>query len=201
MLKYAPLVWKNLGRNKLRSVLTGAAIAFAVAMACVLRMMPAGLDAMLNSMSTGTRISVHNEAGLTYAMPYAYLNKVRAMPGVDVVSYEWFGMVDADKGVSSRTSPSTPIVCRSSRTGIDPRRSTPRVRDGALVPEPAEEHGWKVGDLITPRGSSAVDAKLRGGRHQDRRTCGSLASTEQAMSRRRLMTPGMVWVRVADAVR
>lgn len=44
MLKYAPLVWKNLGRNKLRSAITGVAIAFAVAMVCVLRMLPAALD-------------------------------------------------------------------------------------------------------------------------------------------------------------
>jgi putative ABC transport system permease protein len=169
MLKYAPLVWKNLGRNKLRSVLTGAAIAFAVAMACVLRMMPAGLDAMLNSMSTGTRISVHNEAGLTYALPYAYLNKVRAMPGVvDAVTYTWFGgVVDADKGVEFPN-----FAVDVDRLGVvfedwqvDPQALAEfqRNRNATLVGQMVmEQQGWSVGDEITLRSTIwPVEAQLK----------------------------------------
>ena len=44
MTKFFPLIWKNLGRNKTRSLLTGGAIALAVTLVCLLQTMPAGLD-------------------------------------------------------------------------------------------------------------------------------------------------------------
>ena len=36
-MKYLPLIWKNLARDPLRSALTGAPIAFAVTLVCLLR--------------------------------------------------------------------------------------------------------------------------------------------------------------------
>jgi len=62
-VKYARLVLANLGRNKLRTALTGGAIMLAVLLVCVLLTMPAGLDAFLNNIASNTRISVHNKAG------------------------------------------------------------------------------------------------------------------------------------------
>ena len=100
-MKYLPLVWRNLGRNPLRSFLTAAAIALAIALVCILRTMPAGLDAVLASAAANTRISTHNEAGIVYSMPYAYLAKVRSVPGVvAAISWNWFGgAIDISKGV------------------------------------------------------------------------------------------------------
>ena len=102
MIRFLPLVWRNLGRNKTRSALTGAAIALAIALVCVLRTMPAGLDAFLSSLARNTRISVHNEAGIVYSMPYAYLQKVRSVPGV-VAATSWMwsgGAFEEEKGVT-----------------------------------------------------------------------------------------------------
>ena len=48
----------------------------------MLRTMPAGLDAFLDQIAKNTRISVHNKAGIVYSLPYSYLQKVRAVPGV-----------------------------------------------------------------------------------------------------------------------
>jgi putative ABC transport system permease protein len=211
MWKYAPLVWKNLGRNKLRSVLTGAAIAFAVAMVCVLRTMPAGLDAMLASMSTGTRISVHNEAGITYGLPYAYLNKVRAMPGVvDALTFTWFGgVVDADKGVEfpnfAVDADHVGVVYED--WNIDPKALADfqRYRDGALVGRMVmERQGWKVGDLITLHSTIIpVDAQLRIVGEIPRRPFVWLQRTyvEQAMlaQGQPFDQAGVIWVRIDDA--
>jgi putative ABC transport system permease protein len=211
MLKYAPLVWKNLGRNKLRSLLTGAAIAFAVAMACVLRMMPAGLDAMLSSMSTGTRISVHNEAGLTYGLPYAYLNKVRAMPGVvDALTFTWFGgVVDEDKGVEfpnfAVDADHVGVVYEDWK--IDPRvlEEFQRNRNAALVGKMVlDRKGWKVGDLITLRSTIyPVVAELRIVGVIPNRPFVWLNRTyvEQAMIAQGLSwdQAGIIWVRVDEA--
>ena len=42
MIKFLPFIWKNLTRNKLRTVLTGGAIALAILLVCLLRTMPDG---------------------------------------------------------------------------------------------------------------------------------------------------------------
>jgi len=42
------------------------------------------MDALLSTSRSNTRIVVHNEAGLVYPLPYAYLQKIRAQPGVVV---------------------------------------------------------------------------------------------------------------------
>ena len=76
-MRYAPLVWKNLWRNKLRTAMTGGAIMLAVVLVCLLLTMPAGMDAMLNQFANNTRLTVHNKAGIVYSMPYSFTRKVR----------------------------------------------------------------------------------------------------------------------------
>jgi putative ABC transport system permease protein len=213
MLKYAPLVWKNLGRNKLRSLMTGAAIAFAVAMVCVLRTMPAGLDAMLNSMSTGTRISVHNEAGITYLLPYSYLNKIRSMPGVvDALSFSWFGgVVDADKGIQfpnfAVDADHVGVVYEDFNLAPQALEDFRRYRDGALVGRIVlDQQGWKVGDLITLKSTVfPVEAQLRIVGEIPNRPFVWLQRTylEQALLAQGLTwdQAGVIWVRIDDANR
>ena len=61
-MKYWPLILKNLGRNRLRTLLTGAAIALSIALVSLLLTMPAGFDAVLEAVSKNTRIVVHSKA-------------------------------------------------------------------------------------------------------------------------------------------
>ena len=61
-MKWLGLVRANLGRNKLRTALTGAAITLAVALVCMLLTMPEGLNSLLDNLTSNTRISVHNKA-------------------------------------------------------------------------------------------------------------------------------------------
>lgn len=211
MMKFAPLIWKNLGRNKLRSVITGIAIAFAVAMVCVLRMLPAALDGMLDSMSAGTRISVHNKAGLTYSLPYAYVNKVRAMPGVvDVATYQWFGgVVDEDKGVQfpnfAVDSDHVAVVFEDWKIDAKALEDFENYRDGALVGTMTmKQQGWKIGDLITLKSTIVpVEAKLRivGEIERGPFVWFSREYLEQAMLAQGLSfdTTGTLWVRIDDA--
>ncbi len=211
MMKFAPLIWKNLGRNKLRSVITGIAIAFAVAMVCVLRMLPAALDGMLDSMSAGTRISVHNKAGLTYSLPYAYVNKVRAMHGVvDVATYQWFGgVVDEDKGVQfpnfAVDSDHVAVVFEDWKIDAKALEDFENYRDGALVGTMTmKQQGWKIGDLITLKSTIVpVEAKLRivGEIERGPFVWFSREYLEQAMLAQGLSfdTTGTLWVRIDDA--
>src|SRR5690606_3028794 len=101
VIKFLPLIWANLARNKLRTTLTAGAIALAVALVCLLLTMPGGLDRILNEIASNNRIVVLNKAGLVYPLPYSYLQKVRAMEGVvEAASWTWFGgAFRVEKGV------------------------------------------------------------------------------------------------------
>ncbi len=157
MLKFAPLVWQNLGRNKLRTALTGAAIAFAVALVCVLRTMPAGLDAMLASMATEhAHLGAQRGRPRLRACPTRTSTRCARCPASWTRSrWTWFGGVfDADKGVEF---PNFAVDAGSRRRrlrGLEHRSAgargfpaLPRRRDRR--PQVMEKQGWKVGDLIT----------------------------------------------------
>jgi putative ABC transport system permease protein len=169
VVRFLPLVWRNLGRNKLRSLLTGAAIALAVALVCLLRTMPGGLDALLSQIAKNSRISVHNEAGIVYSLPYAYLQKVRGLPGVvGATSWSWFGgAFEEEKGV---TFPNFAVDAETvgvvyEDLGIDPQALDEfrRRRDAMLVGrQTLRKYGWKIGDRVTLKSTVyPVDLDLR----------------------------------------
>jgi putative ABC transport system permease protein len=155
-VKFLPFVWRNLLRNKLRSLLTGGAIVLAIALVCVLRTMPEGFDAIVSALAKGTRISIHNSAGIVYSMPYAYLSRVRAVPGVvEAASWSWFGgAVDVDEGV---TFPSFAVDADVLGVVFEDREISAEAlehfrthRNGALIgSRTMARYGWKPGDEIS----------------------------------------------------
>jgi putative ABC transport system permease protein len=156
MIKFLPFIWKNLTRNKLRTLLTGGAIALAIALVCLLRTMPDGMNRILEEVASNQRIVVHNEAGLVYPLPYAYLQKVRALPGVvAAASWTWFGgAFEVEKGVTFPNFAVEPddlgVVWED--WNMDPKELEDfrRYRDGAIVGgNTLAKYGWKVGDLVT----------------------------------------------------
>src|SRR5262245_47803470 len=147
-------------RNPLRSVLTAAAIALAIALVCFLATMPDGMNRILEQFATNTRIVVHNEAGLVYPLPYAYMQKVRAMPGVAAVtSWTWFGGVFREEdGVSFPNFAIEPDAVAETwpdyRIAPEALEEFKHRRDGALVGRSTlAKYGWKVGDDVTLKGT------------------------------------------------
>jgi putative ABC transport system permease protein len=215
LIKFLPLVWKNLGRNKTRSVLTGAAIALAILLVCLLRTMPAGLDFFLEQIADNNRISVHHKAGIVYPMPYSYLQKVRTVPGVvEATSWTWFGgAFEEEKGVTFPNFAVDPealgIVYED--MAIDPQALTDfqRYRDAALVGEQTLiQYGWKVGDLITLKSTVfPVDLNLRIvgklGNERDPRLWFQREYLTQALEAQGVQFDqiGTVWARIDDPAR
>lgn len=71
-------------------MLKAAAIAFAIALVCLLRAMPGALESVLDYAASGSRVVVQNKEGFGYPLPSADLQKVRALPGVvSAVSWTW----------------------------------------------------------------------------------------------------------------
>jgi putative ABC transport system permease protein len=168
-MKFLPLVLANLRRSPLRSAFTAAAIAFAIALVCLLRTMPAALETILDYASSGSRVVVLNKAGFDYPLPYAYLQKVRALDGVvSALSWTWYGgLVDADEGVTFPSFATEPEVVAEVFPDFE---LTPEeveafraYRDGAIVGRAtASQYDWKVGDRVALRGEVyPVDLEFR----------------------------------------
>jgi putative ABC transport system permease protein len=155
-LGWITFLWRNLARNKLRSFLTGSAIALAIALVCFLATMPEGLNRILASVAGNTRIVVHDRAGLVYWLPYAYLQKIRALPGVvGAASWSYFdGAYQKDGSISFPSLAIEPdgLGAVWADFKIDPEvlAEFARRRDGAVVGRGTMQHyGWKAGDQVT----------------------------------------------------
>jgi putative ABC transport system permease protein len=212
-MKYFGLIAANLRRNKLRTALTGGAIMLAVALVCMLLTMPAGMDAIVATMTNNTRISVHNKAGLVYSMPYAFARKVRQLDGVAAaMSMTWFGGAFEEAG--RVTFPN--FVVEADQVGavypdyqIDPQQLADfqRYRDGAMIGrQTMQKYGWKIGDRITLRSTVwpvDLDVRIVGEIPKDRSGIAwmnreYLDQALKAQGRPGLGIAGMIWVRAAD---
>src|SRR4029450_12178072 len=104
------------------------------------------------------RVSVHHEAGLTYWLPFSYVHKIRAVPGVAAGNhFSWFGGIyDEPKNQFPNfgLDPST-VAAGGPDYKIDPRELErfQKIRNGCIVGQQTmRKFGWHVGDEITLRG-------------------------------------------------
>ncbi len=96
-MKIIKLIFKNAFRHKLRTALTILGIAIAVIAFGLLRTVVTawyvGVDA-----SQADRLITRHSVSFIFPLPYAYLDKVKQVPGVKNVSFfNWFGGVYIDK--------------------------------------------------------------------------------------------------------
>jgi putative ABC transport system permease protein len=212
-MKYLGLIRANLGRNKLRSALTGGAVTLAVVLVCLLLTMPAGMDTMIERLASNTRISVHNKAGVVYPMPYSFTRKVRQVDGVaDAVSWTWFGGAYEEEG--QVTFPSFAVEVDHIGSVYPDYQIPPeqladflRYRDGAIIGrQTMQKYKWRIGQRVTLR-STVWPVKL------DFRIVGEIPNERaphfwlnreyldqalKAQGRDGLGIAGVIWVRVED---
>jgi putative ABC transport system permease protein len=215
-MKWLGLVRANLGRNKLRTALTAAAITLAVALVCMLLTMPAGLDSLLDNLTSNTRISVHNKAGIVYSMPYAFTRKVRQVDGVAAaVAMTWFGGAYEEAG--RVTFPNFAVEADQVGAVYPDYELKPealadfqRYRDGAIVGrQTMVKYGWKVGDRIALKSTVwpvDVDLRIVGEIPNERAPMlwmnrEYLDQALQAQGRPGLGIAGVVWVRASGPER
>ncbi len=90
-MKFLHLVLANLGRHKRRTFLTTASVALALFLFASLRTVVTTLAATAQ-FGSARRLVSDNATGIVFPLPLSYANKLRAVPGVQAVSWaNWFG--------------------------------------------------------------------------------------------------------------
>jgi len=84
-VKYVQLVLANLGRHKLRSILTIASVALALFLFASLRSVTTTMAAAAQ-FGGARRLVTLNATGLVFPLPLAYGNRIKALPGVTGLS-------------------------------------------------------------------------------------------------------------------
>jgi putative ABC transport system permease protein len=166
-MKYLRLVWRNLQRNRRRTILTIAAIAVAVFVYAILAALPSLFNFVLGGGASARRIITHSKSGVFYTLPEAHLHKVREVAHIDAaVAFTFFGgiyrdpweqlgfAIDADH--ARDVWPDWGITDRSAA-------EFNRIRTAALVsPDLMRRNGWRVGEQIILRGTIyPVNASLQ----------------------------------------
>lgn len=148
------LVWRNLVRRRLRFALTLFAIFIAFLIFGVLGSLQAGLQSGIN-LAADNRLVTVNKINFTQPLPISYLNKIRAIEGVQVASHAaWFGGYVRDSRnvvVSFAIEPESYLQVYAGDIVLEPaqRDAFLRNRQGLIAGEAlATAQGWKIGDRI-----------------------------------------------------
>jgi len=153
------LAIRNAFRHKLRSFLTILGVMVAILAFGLLRTVIDAWYAGVES-SSANRLVTRNAISLTFSLPLAYKEKIRAVPGVtEVCPGNWFGGIYIDEKnffANFAYEPRTLLALYPEFVIDNPDQKAEFLRDrkGALVgAKLAKRFGWKVGDDVTLRGT------------------------------------------------
>lgn len=97
MLKFLPLVRKNLFRNKRRTILTTLSVALSLFLLGILFTVYAAFFHYETSDEQARRLIMRHKVSLTQLLPAFYLDKIRDVEGVETVAGQnWFGGIYKD---------------------------------------------------------------------------------------------------------
>ena len=152
------LIFKNIFRARLRSLLTVVGLIVAVVAFGLLRTVVdawyAGSDA-----ASANRLITRNAISLTFAMPTYYRDRIRAIDGVTQISISnWFGGIYQEpKNFFPQFAVTLPVYFDLYNELILPpeqMQAMLRDRTGCLVGRAlADQYGWKIGDTIPIQGT------------------------------------------------
>src|SRR4030043_17445 len=164
------LIFKNAFRHKLRTFLTVLGVTIAILAFGLLRTVISAWYAGVNA-SSASRLVTRNSISLIFPLPLSYQEKIRQIQGVKTVSYgNWFGGIYIDEKnffANYAVEPKTYLELYPEIViPPDQKAAFFRERKGAVAGiKLAAKYGWKIGDLITLKGtifSGNWDFVLRG---------------------------------------
>ena len=152
------LILRNTIRHRLRTVLTILGMAIAILSFGLLRTV---VDAWYAGVerAAADRLITRNAISLIFRLPLAYLNKIKAVPGVKRVAYGyWFGGIYIDeKNFFPQFAVDLPNYLDIYSEFVVPgeqRQVLLKERNACVAGRKlAKRFGWKPGDIITLRGT------------------------------------------------
>jgi putative ABC transport system permease protein len=157
-MRVIKLIYKNAFRHRLRTWLTILGITIAILAFGMLRTVVGAWYAGVEA-SSATRLVTRNAVSLVFFLPISYKEKIRQVPGVTEVGYsDWFG------GIYKEEKNFFPNFATDARTAMvlfpefivsdGQKNAFLRDRKGAVVGrKTAQRFGWKVGDIVTLKGT------------------------------------------------
>ncbi len=167
-LKY---IWRNVMRNKLRSMLTILSIGFSLALMTILCGYIALQDVWGNEAQKYHRIVVMSTMGFSGEVPIAYVDRLRAMEGISAaVPYAWYGGMYKEQQMAFAQFGTDPnhVFNVWSEFKIDPAqlKAFQDDRQACIADRRlAERMQWKIGERIPLQGTFYtfnLDLKLVG---------------------------------------
>jgi putative ABC transport system permease protein len=157
-MKFLPLVFANLKRHKLRTILTISSVALALFLFASLRTVVTTLSAG-SEVSSASRMMVQNSTAFVIPLPMSYATRLRSVPHVEAVTWaNWFGGKYGDGKKFFATFAIDPEsyfkMYPELQVPDDQKQAFLRERSSAVVGEGlARSFGWKVGDNVTLQGT------------------------------------------------
>lgn len=152
-MKYFHLVWSNLKRKKLRTLLTLLSIVvafFLYGMLCALReALTAGV-----AVAGADRLITRHKVSIIQMLPFSYQARITAIPGVSAVAHQtWFGGIYQDPKNFFASMPVEPEaffdMFPEYLLSDAEKQAWLNTRTGAIVGRTtAQRFGWKIGDRI-----------------------------------------------------
>lgn len=152
-MKFLYLIWCNLKRKKLRTTLTLLSIMVAFVLFALLSALKLALVGGVE-LADANRLLVMHRMSFIQPLPFSYLARIAAIPGVAAVSHQsWFGGIYQDSKNPLGTFPVDPELHLAMSPEIslpeDQKQAWLRTRTGAVIgPTLAERYGWKIGDRV-----------------------------------------------------
>jgi putative ABC transport system permease protein len=157
-VKLLPLVFANLRRHKLRTVLTILGVALATFLFATLRSVVTTLNAG-TEIASASRMVVQHATAIVFPLPMSYRARLGAVPGVEAVTWaNWFGGQYGDGKVFFAQFAIDPesYLAMYPEISVPPeqRAAFQQERTAALVGKGLMElFGWRLGQDVTIRGT------------------------------------------------
>jgi putative ABC transport system permease protein len=172
-MTFTAFVAKSAFRNKRRSLLTLASIAFSLLLLCIMLCVWRSFYIDPGAPDSALRIMTRHKVSLANFLPIYYRDKIRTIPGVvHVVPMTWFGGKYKDDKPENffaqfATDPDEYFdVAADKVMPADQLAAWKRDRAGCVVDaDLAKKHHWKIGDHIILQGTifpGDFDLTLRG---------------------------------------
>ena len=152
-MKFLPLIWSNLRRKKVRTVLTLASIVVAFVLFGLLSAIKEALVGGV-TLAGADRLVVRHKVSIIQLLPENYRRRMERIPGVALVTHQtWFGGVYQEPKNFFMQNPVVPQEFMDMHPEFllpaDQRQAWLQMRTGAVVGrKTAERFNWKIGDKV-----------------------------------------------------